>query len=196
MSALSIANACDFQQDREDSYLSIAKSYQKNELEGFARLFAMTVNAFEKNRKQDYLGAMFSEYCFVDEGKGQVFTPYHIAEFMTLASIDSTGTGYETVNDPCCGSGVMLIAATNRMIELNRNLHTSLFVVGQDIDYHVAMMAYIQLSLLGAAGYVVAGDSLLNPIEGNVLVPPVGAWCTPMFYHPVWQIRRRRNTEH
>ena len=46
-------------------------------------------------------------------------------------------------------------------------------------------MCYIQLSLLGCAGYVVVGDTLSNPIEGDVLFPDEKEgqefWYTPFW---------------
>ena len=69
-----------------------------------------------------------------------------------------------------------------------------LLFVAQDIDPVVAKMCYIQLSLLGCAGYVAIGDSLANDIGGSKLFPSIGEgdelWFTPMWFTPVWQGRR------
>lgn len=73
-----------------------------------------------------------------------------------------------SINDPACGYGVMFIAARNFCIENGKNPHTNLFCVAQDIDFCAAMGCYIQMSLLGIAGYVRVGDSLSNPPTGNV----------------------------
>lgn len=95
-----------------------------------------------------------------------------------------------SINDPACGYGVMFIAARNFCIENGKNPHTNLFCVAQDIDFCAAMGCYIQMSLLGIAGYVRVGDSLSNPPTGNVLIPEEGVWCTPMYFLPEWSIRR------
>jgi hypothetical protein len=55
-------------------------------------------------------------------------------------------------------------------------------------------MCYIQLSLLGCAGYVVIADSICNPICGaSPLLPVIKAdqdfWFMPMIYDEVWQGR-------
>lgn len=56
------------------------------------------------------------------------------------------------------------------------------------------MMCYIQLSLLGRAGYICIGDTLTNPMAGHVLFPQEREgqemWVMPMFRIGVWQWRR------
>ena len=56
--------------------------------------------------------------------------------------------------------------------------------VGQDIDANVAMMAYIQLSLLGCPGYIKIGNSLTEPMTGHVLFGDgkETTFYTPMFF--------------
>ena len=178
-------------QKRADKFAIISKNYSPDELKLIAQLFALTAVALEENPQQDYLGQLFMELNFGNVRAGQYFTPYHVAELMADLSMTSAKNHrYETVNDPACGSGVMLIATYNKMILLKRDPTTELFVVGQDIDCSIALMCYIQLSLLGAAGYVVVGDSLAQPLTGDPLFAPDGAWCTPMYYHWVWAWRR------
>ena len=55
------------------------------------------------------------------------------------------------------------------------------------------MMCYIQLSLLGCAGYVHVGNTLTEPMTGHELFGDGGenTWYTPMFYAEVWGIRRQ-----
>ena len=58
----------------------------------------------------------------------------------------------------------------------------------------MALMCYIQLSILGCAGYVAIGNSLTNPFGGTDLFPTIGEggelWYTPMWYSPAWELRR------
>lgn len=191
MAALAIANGCNYQQSREDTYMDIVKRYTKNEVETIAQMLTRVVTVLDENREQDFLGQLYMEYKLGDVKKGQYFTPYNIADMMArITGVGDSGKPYETVNDPTSGSGVMLIATVNKVLRQGGNPHTDLFVVAQDLDPIIAKMCYIQLSLLGAAGYVVIGDSLAKPLAGNVLFPPKDAWCTPMFYHQVWHWRR------
>jgi hypothetical protein len=95
-----------------------------------------------------------------------------------------------SVNDPACGSGVMLIAYANSLMEAGMNPHFELLSVATDINPCVAMMCYIQLSLLGCAGYVCIRNTLTEPMTGDILFPPDDAFVTPLFLHPVWRTRR------
>lgn len=191
MSALAVANSCNYKQHREDAYMAIVKRYSRDEVGYIKQMFNRVIDALEENREQDFLGQLYMEYKLGDVKKGQYFTPYNIAELMSmLTDVGADGRPYETVNDPTSGSGVMLIAAINKVLKQGRNPHTDIFVVAQDLDPVIAMMCYIQLSLLGGAGYVLVGDSLSKPLTGNVLFPPDDAWCTPMFYHQTWHWRR------
>lgn len=51
------------------------------------------------------------------------------------------------------------------------NYQKDVLFVGQDIDKVVAMMAYIQFSLLGCPGYIIVGNSLTDMPDGHVLFP-------------------------
>jgi hypothetical protein len=94
----------------------------------------------------------------------------------------------------------MLIAHAHNCFEHKVNYQQNVLFVGQDLDPAVAMMAFIQLTLLGCAGYIVAGNSLTNPVVGDALFPKTGKvndnvpdaeiWYTPMFFHDTWNYRR------
>ena len=70
--------------------------------------------------------------------------------------------------------------------------------VGQDVDRVVAQMCYIQLSLLGCAGYICVGNTLTNPMIGHVLFPQEKdgqeLWYMPMFQSEVWHWRKIFNS--
>lgn len=68
------------------------------------------------------------------------------------------------------------------------NYQNHVLVVAQDIDKTVALMCYIQLSLLGVAGYVKVGNSLTEPMTDND--NKENYWYTPMYFSPVWTMRR------
>lgn len=58
----------------------------------------------------------------------------------------------------------------------------------QDIEETVALMCYIQLSLLGVAGFVKVGNSLTDPIRNGDSLE--NYWFTPMYFSDVWHTRR------
>lgn len=60
--------------------------------------------------------------------------------------------------------------------------------VEQDVDSTVALMCYIQLSLLGVAGMIKIGNSLTEPITNKDSTE--NYWFTPMYFSPIWTARR------
>lgn len=202
MGAISIANVMDtpYRKDREQAYLDRAKKYRKEELESLASMLAAVVIGMEANPNQDFLGELYMGLGLGNEHAGQFFTPYHICHLMAEMSAGENleaqveEQGWISVNDPCCGGGALLLAFANVCREKKINFQTSVLFVAQDIDPTVAMMCYIQLSLMGCPGYVVVGNSILHPstsIDHRGLIPrdEGNAWYTPMYFSNIWQGR-------
>ena len=195
MAAYSISNAVNYRQDREDAYMNIVKKYTKDEANKIAELLSLLTLALEDNREQDFLGQLYMDYKFGDHKKGEYFTPYHVAGLMselTGCQIDETES-FTTVNDPCCGSGVLLIAYANKLLKAGMNHHLKLLVVANDTNPCIALMCYIQLSLLGCAGYICIRNTFTEPMTGELLTPPDDAFIMPLFLHPVWKFRQERS---
>ena len=164
-----------------------------------ARMLAIIVEALERNPEQDFLGAMYMQLNLGNHWKGQFFTPYSICKLMAEINCESLDgqvdkQGYVSVCDPSCGAGATLIAAANKMKECRYNYQNHVLFVGQDIDRVTGMMCYIQLSLLGCAGYVCIANTITNPLTGPVLFPKENEgqelWYTPMFMNETWTFRR------
>lgn len=199
MYACALSNPVDKQHydEREALYLRTIKKYNKQEQPLFSELAAHTVMALEENPEQDFLGSIFMSLNLGNQHNGQFFTPYHVCELMAEVSMQDSvlkieKEGYITINDPCCGAGATLIAgvhaAKKRLEKAGYNYQNHVFVVAQDIDMTVALMCYIQLSLLGVAGYVKVGNSLTDPITTNDSTE--NYWYTPMYFFPAWSMRR------
>lgn len=198
LAACAISNAVDHGprwQAREDRYMQIVKPYKPEELDTFAHLLTMTVEALEINPDQDFLGEMFMALDLGSHWHGQFFTPYHVCKFMAeVTNLDGLKNeidrrGYVSVNDPACGAGALLIAAANAYRESGVEYQQHVLFIGQDIDLTAAMMCYIQLSLLGCPGYVIVGDTLRHP-PTDPLPPDYEIWYTTFFFSPVWRWRR------
>lgn len=164
MFACSLSNPLDkeHRDKREALYLEIIKKYNKQEQEVFPELAAQ-----------------------------------HVCELMAEMTMDDTvkkveQDGYISINDPCCGAGATLIAgihaARKQLEKANLNYQNHLLIVAQDIDETVALMCYIQLSLLGVAGYVKVGNSLTEPMTDSD--DKENYWFTPMYFSNVWVLRR------
>lgn len=199
MYACALSNPVDKQHydEREALYLRTIKKYNKQEQPLFSELAAHTVMALEENPEQDFLGSIYMSLNLGNQHNGQFFTPYHVCELMAEISMQNAvlkieKEGYIAINDPCCGAGATLIAgvhaAKKRLEKAGYNYQNHVFVVAQDIDMTVALMCYIQLSLLGVAGYVKVGNSLTDPITTNDSTE--NYWYTPMYFFPVWSMRR------
>ena len=199
MFACSLSNPMDksHYEEREKRYLKIIKKYNKQEQKLFPELAAYVVMALEDNPEQDFLGSVFMELNLGNKSTNQFFTPYHICELMAKVTEEDVAAivkeiGYITINDPCCGAGATLIAAVNearkQLEKVNLNFQNHVLVAAQDIDETVALMCYIQLSLLGVAAYIKVGNSLTEPMSTDD--NGENYWFTVMYFSDVWAMRR------
>jgi len=191
LSSCAISNALDAEHydSRKSLYMQIIKKYSRQEQELFPQLLAETVMQLENNLEQDFLGEVFMHLNFGDTHLGQYFTPYYVSKLMSKmivgdALLQLKEKKFITISDPCCGSGSLLIAAVNeakqQLEKENINFQKSIYAYGQDINQTVALMCYIQLSLMGVAACIVVGDSLRNPNGTRE-----NCWFTPM--HFLWK---------
>ena len=203
VSAIAISNALDHEsvdsKSREERYRQIVAPYSPTERKNLSALLRLVAEALETEPEQDFLGEIFMALELGNHWRGQFFTPYNacymMAEIQVSVAKDIVEKqGWLGILDPCCGAGALLIAARNVLAQKRIGYTQALFVT-QDIDRTAALMCYIQLSLLGCAGYVVIGDSLLHPLCGSPLQPVFASehdvWFTPMFYDTIWQGRIR-----
>lgn len=201
MNACAISNAVDrtHYDEREKRYLSIIKKYTKVEQKLFPELCAYMTMALEDNPEQDFLGKIFMALGLGNTSNGQFFTPYSVCQLMSEIVTNDVEekieqNGYISISDPCCGAGATIIAAANSIKNKleNRwhplNYQNHVLVVAQDIDETVGLMCYIQVSLLGLAGYVKIGNSLSNPITGSD--SRENYWYTPLYFADTWVMRR------
>lgn len=197
--ACTISNSVDrlHYDEREKIYLQIIRKYNKEEQQLFPKLFAHLVLALEENPEQDFLGDIYTELGLNSKEHRQIFTPYSISRFMAEITMGDFVSqveekGFVEIHDCCCGAGAILIAAANvakdRLEKVNLNFQNHLLLTGQDIDPLVTMMCYIQLSLLGVAGYFKVGNALTEPIADTDSLE--NYWFTPMYFAPVWHYRR------
>ena len=205
--ALVISIASEFRPEvrsaRAERYKELLAKYRLEEVKAFDRMLDCVINALENRPEQDFLGKMFEELDLSDHWKAQFFTPYDVSELMArinLANVESVLAHREWTDilDTCSGAGVLLIASRNYLKSRGIGYDRVLFV-GQDIDKVAGLMGYIQLSLLGCAGYIVIGNSLTNPVHGlndSKLLPKDDSgyelWFMPMFRSFVWEYRRAK----
>lgn len=202
MSAISISNVVDqvHAPEREKHYMTLASKYKAQELNVFTELFVDFINAMDRNPDQDYLGEMYMAVGMGNEHVGQFFTPYTVCKCMAKMTAPNIPgevekRGWISVGDPACGAGALLVAFANECLLQGVNYQSSVLFVAQDIDYLVGCMCYLQLSILGCAGYVKIGDSLARPStshdpRGLIPVDDGNIWYTPFFFREEWHTRR------
>lgn len=201
MIATAISNRVDLAhaEEREQIYLDTIKKYNKAEMDGFVKMFALIVDGMEDDPDRDFLGELYMQLELGNKNNGQFFTPYCLcrlmAEMEDEISPQIDATGWAGVNDPACGAGALLVAYANVCRKRGINYQQSVLFVGQDLDFVTACMCYIQLSLMGCPGYVVVGDTLCNPCttrdpRGLLPVDRGNIWYTPMFFSGIWTGRK------
>lgn len=192
MTACAISNRVDQRnyEKREALYMSRVKRYDPKDAQVFPKLFSIVVDALDTNPEQDFLGELFMQLELGSYWKGQFFTPYSLCRAM--AELQFTGfpdKPYISVNDPACGAGATLIGFANVIKSKGYNYQERILFAAQDIDQTAALMCYIQLSLLGCAGYVVIQDTLSKP----TITADSDVWYTPIYFSGVWHWRRTYN---
>lgn len=199
MAAVAISNAVDKThfEEREAAYMRIIEKYDEKERAVFPDLLAELVTALEENPEQDFLGSVYMELELGNHWIGQFFTPYDVCRFMAQCTCDDVAQrvrekGFTIINDCACGAGATLIAAIHairsKLEEEGLNWQEHVLVTAQDLDLITGLMCYLQLSLQGAAGFVKIGNTLTEPMAAGD--DSSNYWYTPMYFSPVWSMRR------
>ncbi len=181
-------------QAREDEYLRRFNSYGKETQDLFPLMIGETVLAYKQEGFTDVLGAIYMELNLSNHWKGQFFTPDSLCRMNAKmvfgnAAEEINSQGYFTVSDPCCGSGAMLIAYAGECQSRGVEYSNGILFVAQDVDPVVARMCYVSMSLLGMAGCVIIGNSLLMDKEN------FDYWFTPAYFLSGFNLRKQNNPE-
>ena len=135
--AAAINNRVHYKQKIEDAYLAIIQKYTRDEQERIAEMLAIVAADMARNPEQDFLGGFYMAERLGNPRRGQYFTPYDVADMMSRITLGTAGAeikrkGYITVNDPACGSGVMLLAGANCLRQQKIGVESNVLFVGQD----------------------------------------------------------------
>ena len=146
----------------ESQYLATVEKHTQGNpgqrgCDSLARMFGEMVSQMESEPSEeikDPLGDLFQSAITYGEA-GQFLTPMPVCRMtakMTMANIELPADRRIKINDPCCGSGRMLLAAAE--------IHRDAAFYAQDVDARCVKMTTINLALRGLFGYVVHGNTL------------------------------------
>lgn len=198
MMAIAISNSCERLanpirfEEREKRYLSLAKSYDKEELLKMSEVFNLFVRLQDYNLEsqgaKDILGGLLMKLGLGNERAGQIFTPDNLAKLLARITCSEADLkkqiedkGFVYASDSAVGGGVTMIGLVNAMLDAGFNPQRYLFVECGDLDKRACFMTYIQLATLGIPAIVKNQDTLLNKV--------FDVWFTPAFYIDGWWFR-------
>ncbi|RZK27018.1 MAG: SAM-dependent DNA methyltransferase [Flavobacterium sp.] len=102
---------------------------------------------------RDPLGELYMQ--LISQGRmGQYFTPEPICDMIAAMQVGDNSQPKQTVLDPACGSGRMLLSAA----KLNRHMR----FYGADLDNTCCKMALLNMLLNSLTGEIACMDSLSN----------------------------------
>lgn len=160
----------------EERYLKVVQKYHSERARGErpADYFAQAWGLLQygtTHTQSDVLGEIFQQN--VTRGEhGQYCTPTEISELMSRMLLPADEE-HKDVNDPCCGSGRMLVHAAQQ------SPHAKLY--GVDKDLRCARMSVINMWLFDLNAQITWGDSLTERYRTSWIVRK-GGW--------VWEYER------
>ena len=140
----------------------------KNLIEHFSlhNLSIANVESDMAGRAYEFLIKRFADK--TNKKAGEFYTPRSIVKLMTIILDPNTG---ETVYDPACGTGGMLLQAISH-VELKGQDIRTLWLYGQERNLTTSAIARMNLIIHGLEDFnIMRGDTLRNPIftSGNKL---------------------------
>lgn len=174
----------------EAEYLQVASRYNRDDLEGFARLLGILVALLDAEPR-DILGQLYMSLELGNTHTGQFFTPPEISELMARITfgdgVEHANKPFITLCEPACGSGGMVLAFVKVMLEKGWNPVERVWVQAQDIDRTAALMCYLQLALWHVPAAIVVGNTLSGETRE--------VFYTPAHYLGFWPSKLARREE-
>jgi len=184
LSALTLSNVADplNKAAREAHYLAIVKQYSREQFQQFPPLFGMLAACLE-HEPADVLGRLYHHLDMQNDQTGQFFAPYTVCQCMAKMLVhDAKHLALEQAfiraQEPCVGSGAMVIALAQALREEGINYQHALHVTAIDLDIVAVHMAYVQCTLLHIPAIILHGDTLRGETYGvwRTLAHVMGFW--------------------
>ena len=167
----------------EKEYAAIKSRYTDDEFSHFPAAFGITMEALERAR-EDFLGHALESLGAANTRNGQFLTPICVSRLCAKCSAvkpaDYKPGQIVRLNDPACGTSVLLIEGAEELIA-EGVCQGDLLVIAGDIDGRACDASYVQLSLLGYPAIVQHMDALTQRrISPDRYTPGYFLHCLPM----------------
>jgi type I restriction-modification system DNA methylase subunit len=163
-------------QGRDDPYMEIVDQYDADRPKGdrapdlYARAFGQLQQGMSETQA-DLLGVIYETMGHETDAFGQYFTPHNVSEMkaeLVLGADDTDKDGdVDSIADPACGSGRLLVSAAKRQ--------PAALYYGADKDGTCARMTALNLCFFNVDGYAVHADSLAQDYYAGWQT-----WSTPL----------------
>src|SRR5712691_9057187 len=184
LSAIAFSNVADpiNKAAREEHSLAIVKQYKPEEFQKFPPMLGMLVACLE-HEPTDVLGRLYHRLEIHNEQTGQFFTPYPVCLAMAKMLVHDAKhlveeQGFIRAQEPCVGSGAMVIALAQALKEEGINYQQCLHVTAIDLDIVAVHMAYVQCTLLHIPAIILHGDTLRGEVysQWRTFAHGMGFW--------------------
>ena len=173
LSAIALSNVADpiTKAGREKQYLSIVHQYKPEEFQQFPPLLGMLAMCLE-HETTDVLGRLYHRLDIHNLQSGQCFTPYPVCLAMAKMLVHDAKHLVEEqefirAQEPCVGSGAMVIALAQALRDEGINYQQRLHVTAIDLDIVAVHMAYVQCTFLHIPALILHGDTLRGEVYGQ-----------------------------
>lgn len=147
---------------REEEYLQEVKQWQEPVLSDFCHALGALILEMERRPFADVLGELYMEWCGAVTNSGEFYTPQAVCRATARMTFDPSLVPTDRpieVQEPCCGSGSLVLAFAETLVE---NGLSPLRMRAQCIDISrcACDMCFINLTLWGVPAEIVHGDAL------------------------------------
>lgn len=186
---------------REKERLAELSNYTPKEQVLIEKMMDYTRDYFADNPQRDFLGCIAEElrisryYTFKNCCQFDLVIPLasHIVEDKIRKELQQSD--YASISASDCKSGLHILSTALACKQAGIDYTTSVLFAAQSLKRIDALTSYVQMSLLGCAGYVILDNNLGRPLWGlQRFCHTMGEsrrelWITPAMYSDPWRAR-------
>jgi hypothetical protein len=167
-------------QELEDRYMQIVGTCRnKDTVRAYPELLGVAANAIRQGC--DFLGSVATEMEILNAQIGQFFTPYELARFMAMISLEDAQAlirqnGFLTLQEPASGAGGMVLATAQTLQDNGFDPGLHILVNAVDVSPLCFHMTFLQLTLRGIPALVEHGNTLTGERFARAWTPATTAF--------------------